>query len=39
VTLIARAHDTAGRVQPRERDRDLGSYAVHHWLPVDVEVR
>jgi DMSO/TMAO reductase YedYZ molybdopterin-dependent catalytic subunit len=39
VTLIARAHDTAGRVQPGERDHDLGSYAVHHWLPVEVEVR
>ena len=39
VTLIARAYDAAGRVQPKERNHDLGSYAVHHWLPVNVEVR
>jgi DMSO/TMAO reductase YedYZ molybdopterin-dependent catalytic subunit len=38
VTLIARAHDASGCVQPKERDHDLGSYAVHHWLPVNVEV-
>lgn len=39
VTLIARAHDAAGLVQPKERDHDLGSYAVHHWLTVEVVVR
>ncbi|MBV9998949.1 MAG: sulfite oxidase [Verrucomicrobia bacterium] len=39
VTLIARAQDAAGRVQPEERDHDLGSYAVHHRLPVKVELR
>lgn len=29
----------ACRVRPKERDHDLDSYAVHHWLPVNVEVR
>ncbi|MDQ6624953.1 MAG: sulfite oxidase [Verrucomicrobiota bacterium] len=37
-TLIARATDSAGRTQPRERIVDYGTYMVNHWLPVKVEV-
>ena len=38
-TLIARATDSAGRTQPRNRVIDYGSYVVNHWLPIEVEVR
>jgi hypothetical protein len=38
-TLIARATDSEGRTQPKERDQDRRSYIVNHLLPVEVEVR
>lgn len=38
-TLIARATDSAGRTQPRERIADYGSYMINHLLPIEVEVR
>ena len=38
-TLIARATDTAGRTQPRERVVNYGTYMINHLLPIEVEVR
>lgn len=38
-TLMARATDSRGRVQPMERDGNNGTYVIHHCLPVEVEVR
>ena len=38
-TLIARAKDSAGRTQPRERVAGYGTYMINHWLPIDVEAR
>jgi DMSO/TMAO reductase YedYZ molybdopterin-dependent catalytic subunit len=38
-TLIARATDSYGRMQPRERDPDRGTYMINHLLPIPVEVR
>lgn len=37
--LMARATDSEGRIQPPERDDDLGSYVVHHWLPIEVTIQ
>lgn len=37
--LIARATDSAGRSQPRERVVDYGTYMINHWLPVEVNIR
>ena len=37
-TLLARATDSRGRVQPFERDADRGTYMINHVLPIDVEV-
>lgn len=37
-TLIARAIDSAGRTQPRERIAEYGTYMINHWLPVEVQV-
>ena len=37
-TLIARATDSAGRTQPRERIAEYGTYMVNHWLPMEVQV-
>jgi DMSO/TMAO reductase YedYZ molybdopterin-dependent catalytic subunit len=37
-TLIARATDSAGRTQPRQRIAEYGTYIVNHWLPITVEV-
>ena len=37
--LIARASDSAGRTQPRERVAGYGTYMINHLLPIDVEVR
>ena len=37
-TLLARATDSRGRVQPFERDADLGTYMINHVLPITVEV-
>ena len=38
-TLMARATDSRGRVQPMERDADAGNYMITHCLPIEVEVR
>jgi DMSO/TMAO reductase YedYZ molybdopterin-dependent catalytic subunit len=38
-TLIARATDSAGRTQPRDRVAEYGTYMINHWLPVNVDVR
>ena len=38
-TLIARAMDSKGRIQPIERDPDRGTYMINHLLPITVEVR
>lgn len=38
-TLIARATDSAGRTQPRERVEAYGTYMINHWLRTEVEVR
>jgi DMSO/TMAO reductase YedYZ molybdopterin-dependent catalytic subunit len=38
-TLMARATDSRGRVQPFERDADNGTYMINHVLPIAVEVR
>jgi DMSO/TMAO reductase YedYZ molybdopterin-dependent catalytic subunit len=37
--LMARATDSAGRMQPAQHDDDRGSYLIHHWLPIEVDVR
>jgi DMSO/TMAO reductase YedYZ molybdopterin-dependent catalytic subunit len=37
-TLLARATDSRGRVQPFERAADRGTYMINHVLPIDVEV-
>jgi DMSO/TMAO reductase YedYZ molybdopterin-dependent catalytic subunit len=37
-TLLARATDSRGRVQPLERDADRGTYMINHVLPIEVEV-
>lgn len=37
--LMARATDSAGRTQPPEHHDDRGSYLIHHWLPVEVQIR
>jgi DMSO/TMAO reductase YedYZ molybdopterin-dependent catalytic subunit len=37
-TLLARATDSRGRVQPFERDANRGTYMINHILPIDVEV-
>ena len=38
-TLLARAIDGSGRVQPLQRDRDRLNYMISHVLPVEVTVR
>jgi len=37
--LLARATDTQGRKQPRERDEDRRDAVINHVLPIEVEVR
>jgi DMSO/TMAO reductase YedYZ molybdopterin-dependent catalytic subunit len=37
-TLLARATDSRGRVQPFDRDADRGTYMINHVLPIEVEV-
>lgn len=39
VTLMSRATDSLGRVQPMQRNPDYGGYVIHHVVPVTVEVR
>ncbi len=38
-TLMARATDTQGRVQPVGRDAHRGSYVITHIQPIEVEVK
>jgi len=38
-TLIARATDSAGCTQPKERLPEYATYMVNHWLRVPVQVR
>jgi DMSO/TMAO reductase YedYZ molybdopterin-dependent catalytic subunit len=37
-TLLARAKDAGGLLQPDEHDRNYGSYAINHSLPIEVFV-
>jgi DMSO/TMAO reductase YedYZ molybdopterin-dependent catalytic subunit len=37
-TLIARATDAAGRIQPPQRVQEYGTYMINHWLPVQVQI-
>jgi len=38
-TLMARATDSRGRMQPMEHDTNSGTYMICHCLPIGVEVR
>ncbi len=38
-TILSRATDGSGRVQPLKRDRDRLNYMISHVLPVEVTVR
>lgn len=38
-TVMARATDARGRVQPMQRDADRRNYMISHVLPISVEVR
>jgi DMSO/TMAO reductase YedYZ molybdopterin-dependent catalytic subunit len=38
-TLMARATDARGNVQPMQRDAHRGSYMISHVQPIEVEVR
>jgi DMSO/TMAO reductase YedYZ molybdopterin-dependent catalytic subunit len=38
-TIIARATDSRGTVQPPDRSPDRGTYMINHLLPVEVNVR
>jgi DMSO/TMAO reductase YedYZ molybdopterin-dependent catalytic subunit len=38
-TLMARATDSCGHIQPSQHDADCGSYLVNHCLPIEVEAR
>lgn len=37
-TIIARATDSRGNTQPRDRGGDRGTYMINHLLPVEVEI-
>jgi DMSO/TMAO reductase YedYZ molybdopterin-dependent catalytic subunit len=37
-TLMSRATDTRGRIQPSAHDENYESYAIHHTLPIHVDV-
>jgi DMSO/TMAO reductase YedYZ molybdopterin-dependent catalytic subunit len=37
-TLLARAKDADGKVQPDEHDRNYGPYVINHLLPIEVFV-
>jgi DMSO/TMAO reductase YedYZ molybdopterin-dependent catalytic subunit len=37
-TLMARATDSRGRVQPMQRDAHRGSYIINHVMPIEVDV-
>lgn len=36
-TLLSRATDARGHIQPMEHDPSNGTYAIHHSLPVEVD--
>jgi DMSO/TMAO reductase YedYZ molybdopterin-dependent catalytic subunit len=36
--LIAKATDTQGNTQPKDRNPDRRTYMINHWVPVDVEI-
>ena len=36
--LMSRAMDSLGKVQAAEHDPDTANYAIHHTLPIDVDV-
>ena len=38
-TLMSRATDARGQVQPSKHNPDTANYVIHHTLPVDVEAR
>jgi hypothetical protein len=38
-TLLARATDARGRIQPEQHDANNGHYLINHCLPLEVEVR
>jgi DMSO/TMAO reductase YedYZ molybdopterin-dependent catalytic subunit len=38
-TLLARATDSRGRIQPSGRDQDHGTYMINHVLPIQIEIR
>jgi len=38
-TLMARAKDASGRVQPEKHDPNNGSYVINHPLPIEVFVK
>jgi DMSO/TMAO reductase YedYZ molybdopterin-dependent catalytic subunit len=38
-TLIARATDSRGRMQPVNRDPNRGTYMINHLLPIEIEVQ
>ena len=37
-TLLARAKDTGGLIQPDRRDQNYGTYVINHSLPIEVFV-
>jgi DMSO/TMAO reductase YedYZ molybdopterin-dependent catalytic subunit len=37
-TLLARAKDTSGLLQPQKHDQNYGSYVINHSLPIEVFV-
>jgi len=37
-TVLARATDSLGRLQPMQRDPHRGSYVISHAVPIEVEV-
>jgi hypothetical protein len=37
-TLLARARDASGGVQPNEHDPNYGTYVINHPLPIEVLV-
>ena len=39
VTLLARATDSRGNIQPMQRDLDRRNYMINHVLPIEVDVR
>ena len=38
-TVMARARDSRGRVQPMERDSHRGTYMITHVQPIEIEVK